>query len=87
MRRIVLIIALIVINNNYSKSQNTFDPLPVSPNISFSTTSVYDPKFYNNHFLRGWNWGSVGRKLDDALFINSYHHMPEEFTHKFIIVR
>lgn len=29
-----------------------------------------------NAFLLGWNWGSEGIKIDSALFINSYHDIP-----------
>ena len=29
-----------------------------------------------DEFNYGWNWGKPGEELDEALNINSYHHIP-----------
>ncbi|OGU60328.1 MAG: hypothetical protein A2X64_03810 [Ignavibacteria bacterium GWF2_33_9] len=53
-------------------SQNIIDP-PKLPH-NFNDPGIYDRNFDKNNFLLGWNWGSPGKKLDDALGINYYHY-------------
>ena len=54
-------------------AQNIIDPLPI---IS-DTTGNYDViEREQDKFIIGWNWGSEGEKLDDAMYMNSYHGYP-----------
>src|SRR5690606_31257831 len=55
-------------------SQNNIDPPSL---INDSTVNKELIKREQNSFLLGWNWGSPGEKLDDALYINAYHDMPD----------
>ena len=56
-------------------AQDNIDPLPI---IS-DTTENYDiivPE--QQDFILGWNWGTAGKKLDDALNVNFYHSYPND---------
>jgi hypothetical protein len=74
MKNIVLIIIAFAMLYTL-QSQDKIDPIKI-----FDKNTVNYVNLDTNSFQIGWNWGSVGRKLDEALFINSYHHMPEEFV-------
>lgn len=54
-----------------SYSQNVIDP-PILP-IGFDSTALFDRNFNDTTFILGWNWGSPGRALDEAMRINFYH--------------
>ncbi|MFH1049658.1 MAG: hypothetical protein V1779_01865 [bacterium] len=69
---IIVIVVLISFLNLYS--QDIIDP-PSIP-INFNDTTVFDRNWEQNHFIKGWNWGSKGRNLDEALLINTYHNFP-----------
>ena len=64
---ISLIIALSFINLN---AQDKLVP----PHISFLDNSSIIQRDQNK-FLLGWNWGSPGRDLDNALMMNAYHDL------------
>lgn len=51
--------------------QNIIDP-PRLP-IGFDSTALFDRTFNDTTFILGWNWGSPGRALDEAMRINFYH--------------
>lgn len=57
-----------------SLGQNKIDP----PSIITDTTAYYDILRPNqDKFFIGWNWGTPGKKLDDAMYINMYHGYPK----------
>ncbi len=51
-------------------SQDVIDPRPL---FNKDTLSVFDR--IDNKFITGWNWGTAGAKLDNAMNINTYHSM------------
>ena len=68
MKHIILLVGIFIsISNLYS--QNPIDP-PALP-IDFSDTTVFDRNWEQSNFIRGWNWGDKGRKLDEAMNINT----------------
>ncbi len=56
-------------------TQNILTP----PTILKDSDSTYIEK-ENKTFLLGWNWGSEGRLLDEALYINAYHDLRLDRT-------
>ena len=54
-------------------SQDKIDPLPIITDTT-GNYSIIDP--VQHDFFLGWNWGTPGRKLDDALLMNMYHGYP-----------
>lgn len=54
-------------------SQNIIDPPPIVTDTT-GNFDVIDP--VQHKFILGWNWGSPGKKLDDALYMNFYHGYP-----------
>lgn len=56
-----------------SLAQDKIDPLPIITDTT-GNYNIIDP--IQHHFILGWNWGSPGKKLDDALFMNFYHGYP-----------
>ncbi len=72
---IMCFITLFSIKTNCN-SQNVIDP-PSLLRGAYSTLSKADTnnigKGNANKFILGWNWGSPGKKLDEALKINTYH--------------
>jgi hypothetical protein len=71
MKKIIIAIALsFMVINLYS--QNIVDP-PKLSNFNTINTNIYDINFNKDSFLLGWNWGSAGLALDQALNMNYYH--------------
>ncbi len=69
-----IIFLLLIINLNLLISQDLINP----PKLQrLDTTTAIDR---SNSFVKGWNWGSPGQKLDSALLMNSYHDFPESST-------
>ena len=71
----IIIIAILMALPCYIFAQDKLDPNP----IGFTTTPLNSMTIQRNpnKFIRGWNWGSAGRKLDEALNINTYHNFPQ----------
>jgi hypothetical protein len=60
----------LIINLNLLISQDLINP----PKLQrLDTTTAIDR---SNNFVKGWNWGSPGRKLDTAMLMNAYHDFP-----------
>ncbi len=53
--------------------QNKIDPLPILTDTT-ANYDIIDP--VQHDFILGWNWGTPGKKLDDALLMNLYHGYP-----------
>ena len=73
MRNITLIIAMMAISLPLY-TQDIIDP-PKSFNKD--TLSIYDNA---NSFVIGWNWGGIGRKMDEALSATTYHSIPMTYV-------
>ena len=69
MKKIFLM--LIIMLSCISYSQSRIDPVRL---FDKTTLSYYlNP---NNEFIRGWNWGTMGKKIDEALNTKYYHGIP-----------
>ncbi len=77
MKKIILIVLTIVLFAISLTAQSKIDPPAL---FNSNTESVI--KKESTNFLRGWNWGSSGRKLDEALLINSYHSLPHKIENE-----
>lgn len=71
--------------------QDKIDPLPIITDTT-GNYSIIDP--VQHDFFLGWNWGTPGKKLDDALFMNFYHGYPiegsinnDDYTDSILIVQ
>ncbi|MFH1051765.1 MAG: hypothetical protein V1779_12660 [bacterium] len=53
-------------------SQNYLSPTT----LTFTDTTDVFQRGIPDEFVIGWNWGSPGRNLDEALLINTYHDFP-----------
>lgn len=56
-----------------SFGQNKIDPIPILTDTT-ANYDIIDP--IQHDFILGWNWGTPGKKLDDALLMNLYHGYP-----------
>lgn len=54
MKKLIIFISLIF--PLIATSQDIIDP-PTLP-INFNDTTVFDRNWDQNHFIKGWNWGS-----------------------------
>ncbi len=71
----ILIVLLLLITINITNSQDLIDP----PKLHVvDTCSILVRQ--TNSFIKGWNWGSPGLKLDSAMLMNSYHDYPANST-------
>lgn len=71
----ILAVIFMITGNTALLAQDIIDPSPL-PRIDTSS-------FINRTqpgFILGWNWGSTGRALDQALNINTYHDYPFSST-------
>ncbi len=72
MKKLIIITAILLVAGiEISFSQDKIDPPSLD---SLQTSNLV--KRNNPGFILGWNWGSAGRKLDEALQINTYHNFP-----------
>ncbi len=70
MKKYFLIITLIIVFTAINiDAQTLFNP----PKLNVSADTAIRSNI--TKFIIGWNWGAEGKKLDEALFINSYHQM------------
>ena len=69
--RTVLYLLMFAFTISVVNAQDIIDP-PTLP-INFNNTAVFDRNFNQTHFVKGWNWGGTGRKLDEAMLMNYYH--------------
>lgn len=69
-----LILVLLIFNINLLISQDLINP----PKLQRLDTSTAIDRSKN--FVKGWNWGSPGKKLDSAMLMNTYHDFPESST-------
>lgn len=69
MKNIVFLLAVLFVHTSLY-SQDIVDPPKV---FDKDTLSAFDG---STAFHIGWNWGGTGRKLDEALSVNSYHFIP-----------
>ncbi len=69
MKPLIILFAFIFVFKAYS--QDLINP----PKLQrLDTTTAIDR---SNNFVKGWNWGSPGKKLDSAMLMNAYHDFPE----------
>ena len=62
MKNTILMIAFAITMVYTVLSQDIIDPPKLPRN--FTNTNLYDPYYNVNHFLKGWNWGSAGARLE-----------------------
>jgi hypothetical protein len=71
MRKSIYIL-LVILTNTFCFGQNLIDP----PNYFLQDTTLirYKNTMIGHYpgFLRGWNWGTDGKALDEAMYINTY---------------
>ena len=65
---LICLVAIVSIISAYS--QDIIDP-PKLP-TDFNDSTIYDKNFTNTNFIRGWSFGTPGRKLDEAMYMNYY---------------
>lgn len=72
----LIILVTIFVTTLSAYAQNNINPQPLgtftTDNIDWNST-VFNTNI--NYFVRSWNWARPCKKLDDALYINSYHNI------------
>ncbi|MGA2296907.1 MAG: hypothetical protein ABSG15_05080 [FCB group bacterium] len=71
MKNIIMAFAATMLIFLQVKGQDITDPPKLS--INFNNASIFDRNYNQTHVMRAWNWSGPGKKLDDALLMNSYH--------------
>jgi hypothetical protein len=66
--KLIKIIIILICATSLCKSQTVLDPPSIINQLDQNMLSTT-----NNQFPIGWNWGSIGRKLDSALLFNYWH--------------
>ena len=79
---LIYLVAIVSIISAYS--QDIIDPPKLPTN--FNDTAIYDKNFTDTNFIRGWSWGTPGRKLDEAMFMNYFNFLTSESVVIFVKV-
>ncbi len=86
MKNILLLLILVsFVNINAQENLNpreldfSDDAILKYINSSSFTPNGLNKNFGKSNFILGWNWGQyITKNLDEAMFINTYHHQSDD---------